>query len=75
MSYSVSASQLRKAAVIAQRIEKLQAQLNEILGGAPASSSVNKDAAKPKRKLSAAARAKIAAAQRARWAKQKQKQK
>ena len=63
---NISASQLRRAADIKDKIESLQGELNQLLGNGSAV------AAKPepkRRKMSAAARAKIAAAQRARWAK------
>jgi ribosomal protein L15 len=63
---NISATQLRRAANIQDKIESLQSELNQLLG--------NGSVAAPKperkrRKMSAAARAKIAAAQRARWAK------
>jgi ribosomal protein L15 len=63
---NISATQLRRAADIQDKIESLQSELNKLLG--------NGSVAAPKperkrRKMSAAARAKIAAAQRARWAK------
>ena len=63
---NISASQLRCAADIQDKIESLQSELNQLLGNGSAT------AVKPepkRRKMSAAARAKIAAAQRARWAK------
>ena len=63
---NLSASQLRRAADIKDKIQVLQNNLARLLG------STN-DAAAPRkrRKMSATARAKIAAAQRARWAKQR----
>jgi hypothetical protein len=64
---NLTSSQLRKAAAIIEKIEKLQSQLNE-LSGAEIVSSVAKPAGK-RRKISAAGIAKIRAAQKARWAK------
>jgi hypothetical protein len=62
----LTAKQLRRAAALRARIDKLQVQLTKLLRGAVG------ETAKPKsRRMSAAARAKIAAAQRARWAKRK----
>ena len=63
---TLSASQLRRAADIKDKIEALQSKLVRLFGGTD-------DAAVPRkrRKMSAAARAKIAAAQKARWAKQR----
>ena len=75
---NVSASDLRRAANIKDRIEALQSELNKIFrddGGI-----IGNDRTAPKRdgrkvrgrrKMSAAGRAKIAAAARARWAKVK----
>ena len=65
-----SASQLRRAAALQEKIEALQQELAQILGGSSAPAAAGKPA-KKKRTMSAAARKKIAAAQRARWAKQK----
>ena len=65
---NISASQLRHAADIKDKIESLQGELNTLLGNASASSADSKPTGR-KRKMSAAARAKIAAAARARWAK------
>jgi hypothetical protein len=63
---NISATQLRRAADIQDKIESLQSELNQLLGNA--SAPANKPERK-RRKMSAAAKAKIAAAQRARWAK------
>ena len=66
---NISATQLRRAADIQDKIESLQNELGKLLGNG---SAITADAPKPerkRRKMSAAARAKIAAAQRARWAK------
>jgi ribosomal protein L15 len=63
---NISASQLRRAADIQDKIESLQSELNQLFGNGSVA------AVKPqrkRRKMSAAARAKIGAAQRARWAK------
>ena len=61
---NLSASQLRRAADIKDKIESLQKKLAGLLGSTD-------DAAAPRkrRKMSAAGRRKIAAAQKARWAK------
>lgn len=65
---NLTPSQLRKAAVLTEKIEKLQAALSEILGSS-GQGAVNGTASKPKKKISAAGIAKIRAAQKARWAK------
>ena len=65
---NLSAQELRRAAEIKEKIQSLEGEMNRILGPSP---SVSTTAAKPKRKMSAAARARIAAAQKARWAKVK----
>jgi hypothetical protein len=62
---NLSAKQLRNAAALRARIDKLEAQLAALLGGSAA------PAAGRRRRFSAATRAKMAAAQRARWAKRK----
>jgi hypothetical protein len=59
--------QLRKAADIQEKIEWLQEELGQLLGG-PAETSTT-EAPKKIWKMSAAGRARIAAAARARWAK------
>jgi uncharacterized small protein (DUF1192 family) len=64
---SLSVAQLRRAAGLREQIEKLEAQLNQITGGAPAKSKSRGG----RRRFSAATRAKMAAAQKARWAKLK----
>ena len=63
---NLTVQQLRKAADLKERIDSLETQLSQLLGGAVA-------AAAPKRKMSASAKAKIGAAQRKRWAKVKGK--
>ena len=66
----LSATQLRRAAGLKERIESLESELSRLLGtngnGASAPSQPT-----GRRPLSAAARAKIAAAQRRRWQKQR----
>ncbi len=64
---NLSAQQLRRAAGIKDKIDKLQNELNRILGATVG----NQKVPRKKRKMSAAARAKIGAAQKARWAKAK----
>jgi len=66
---NVSSSQLQRAAGIKQSIERLEAELNRILGGETA--GVSRRGRAPGRKMSAAARRKIATAQKARWARQR----
>jgi hypothetical protein len=69
-----SVDQLKRAIVVAEQIEKLQAELSVILGGqsTPIASPKTETAGrKGKRTMSIEAREKIAAAQRARWAKSK----
>jgi hypothetical protein len=73
---NISASELRRAAAIKDKVEALQAELDKILAGhdvgttvSPASKVSRKKGVR--RKMSAAARARIAAGARARWAKAK----
>lgn len=54
---------LQKAIAIKREIDRLQAKLSALLGGAAAEPAV-----KPKRRLSAAARKRISEAAKARWA-------
>jgi hypothetical protein len=61
--YDLSVNQLKRAAVIKERIERLNKELSAIIG--PASS---RTAQRKNRGMSASVRKKIAAAQRARWA-------
>ena len=65
---NISATQLRRAADIQDKIESLQSELSKLLGNGSAITNAPRSERK-RRKMSAAARAKIAAAQRARWAK------
>ncbi len=74
----LSAPQLRKAAVIKDKIDKLQKELGRLLDPSRnLRSNRVSDAQEPertrgrRRRMSAAARAKIAAAARARWKKAK----
>ena len=72
MINNLSANDLRRAATIKDKIETLQAELNNILGGGAVGNGFVAHARGRKsgrRKMSAAGRAKIAAAARARWAK------
>jgi hypothetical protein len=62
--------QLNKIVSIKEKIEKLQGQLNSLVGGGQTHSPAAEKAPK-KRRMSAAARARIAAGARARWAKVK----
>ena len=69
-------SELKKAVIISEKLDVLNAELAAILGGSstPAKSVKASKAAKAKktkRTMSPEAREKIAAAQRKRWAKQK----
>lgn len=68
-----SIDQLKRAIVIQENIDKLEAELKAVLSGsvvtaAPVQGSpIAKPAKKKKRKMSAAGRANIIAAQKARW--------
>jgi len=71
---SLSPTQLRKAADIQEKIQSLQEELGQLLGGetsTPAQPNEAPTAKRKKYKMSAAGRARIAAAVRARWAKVK----
>ena len=70
----LSAAQLRRAAALKERIEKLHKELTSILGSASPAPAAG-DGGRKKHKRSAAARARMAAAQTARWAKMKAAQK
>jgi hypothetical protein len=65
---TLSPQQLRKAADIQEKIQALQEELGQLLGGEVSTPAQPTEAPK-KYKLSAAARAKMRAAQTARWAK------
>src|SRR6266567_3501979 len=62
---NLSAKQLRRAAGIREKIESLQGELNQMLGGFGPAAPAGRGR---KRRISAAGRARIAAAARARWA-------
>ena|ERR1700733_6933267 len=66
---SLASHELRKAADLVDKIEKLKDELAATIG----SSEVANDARKMKRKMSDAGRLAIAAAQKIRWAKTKAK--
>jgi hypothetical protein len=76
----MSVSQLKRAIEIKERIDALQAELNELLGGA-AGGKRGRPPGRPRGRgrpragggMSEEGRARIAAAQKARWAKQKTK--
>src|SRR5450759_671004 len=65
---SLSPQQLRKAADIQEKIQSLQEELGQLLGG-EVSTPAQPTEAPTKRKVSAAGRARMRAAQIARWAK------
>jgi hypothetical protein len=64
---NITPTQLRKAADIQERIQSLQEELGQLLGG-EVSTPAQRNEAPRKRKFSAAARARMRAAQKARWA-------
>ncbi len=69
---NLTPAQLRQAATIIEKIEKLQNQLNHLHGvktAAPAAVEADGKPARKRRKISAAGIARIRAAQKARWAK------
>lgn len=66
---NISASELRRAADIQDKIESLRSELDRLLGDGVQTSSDSEAPQRKHRKMSAAARAKIAVAARARWAK------
>ncbi len=68
---NLTAKQLRQAADLQDRIQSLQAQLGQLLGGGAAPRVAVSSAAPKKRKISAAGRAAISAAAKARWARQR----
>jgi|SRR5208282_2519934 len=63
---NITPTQLRKAADIQERIQSLQEELGQLLGGSGPSETATTEAPR-KRKFSAAARARMRAAQKARW--------
>ncbi|MCC6806080.1 MAG: hypothetical protein IT381_01540 [Deltaproteobacteria bacterium] len=68
---TLSPQALRRAATIKEKIERLEGELNRLLGGSASSGVVRAASDGPKRKVSAATRAKIAARVKASWAKRK----
>jgi hypothetical protein len=62
----ITPQQLRKAANIQEKIQSLQKELGQLLGGPAEIATIE---APKKRRMSAAGRARVAAAARARWAK------
>jgi len=74
--FNLTAKQLHKAANIQERIQKLQKQLEQILGGEVTDTTKTGPAPKPERKsgrkkVSAAVRKARSLAMKARWAKAK----
>jgi hypothetical protein len=61
-------TQLRKAADIQEKIQSLQDELNQILGGEVPTPASAMETPRKKWKVSAAGRARMRAAQKARWA-------
>ena len=59
----LTSSQLKRAAAVKERVDRLNRELRAILGSSTASDPMSK-----KRTMSAAAKKRIAATQRARWA-------
>jgi uncharacterized protein YceH (UPF0502 family) len=73
---TLTVAQLREVVAIKEQIEKLQSELESLVGGDGAAPVVRKGRGpgRPKKRhMSASARAAIGAAQRARWAKFKRK--
>jgi hypothetical protein len=68
---NLTPAQLRKAADIQERIQSLQEELTQLLGGEISTPAQTTETPKKKWKFSAAARAKMRAVQKARWAKVK----
>ena len=65
---NLSPKALRQAADLQEKIQSLQSELNEILGGCGPTETPSTEAPRKKYKFSAAGRARIRAAQKARWA-------
>jgi hypothetical protein len=66
---NLSAAQLRRAALMLEEIETLNAKLAALEGSKATPVVVANDEAPRKRKMSAAGRARVIAAQKKRWAK------
>ncbi|MCX6922455.1 MAG: hypothetical protein NT154_04465 [Verrucomicrobia bacterium] len=70
MNITITPAQFRKAADIQERIQSLQSELDQILGGKTSTPAETDAVEAPKRrKVSAAGRVRMRAAQIARWAK------
>jgi hypothetical protein len=65
---NITPQQLRRAADIQEKIQLLQQELGQLLGGEVSTPAQPTEAPKKKWKFSAAARAKMRSAQKARWA-------
>jgi len=70
-----TAAQLRRAAAIRDRIEKLQRELAAILGDQSSTPAAKAAPGRKRRRLSPEGRARIAAAARARWARERARKK
>jgi hypothetical protein len=70
-SLGISSGQLRRAVAIKQKIERLESDLEKLLGGKGVTSRVSRPGGT--RVMSAAGKARIAAAQKQRWAKWRKK--
>jgi len=68
---SLTSQQLRKAADLKEKIDGLENELNQMLGGSTPASPAATGRGSSRRKRSAASRARIAAAARATWARRK----
>jgi len=66
---NITPTQLRKAADIQERIQSLQEQLGQLLGGEVSTPAQSTEAPRTRKRASAAGRARMRAAQLARWAK------
>jgi hypothetical protein len=66
---TLSPKALRKAADLQEKIQSLQEELSQLLGGQVSTPAQLTEAPKKKWKFSAASRAKMRKAQKARWAK------
>jgi len=69
--FNITPTQLRRAADLQEKIQELQAELNQVLDGEVPTPAQATEARKKKYKFSAASRARMRAAQKARWAKVK----
>jgi hypothetical protein len=69
---NITPTELRRAANLQEKIQSLQKELGQLLGGNVSTHAGAEDAPRTKRKVSAAVRAKMRIAQKARWAKIKE---